>query len=244
MAVHTSRSVALVVAPVRGARTGVVGAAAAIAIGAAGSALIVPVGTAAIVGIVGLAGLVVVRAGAARCRAGAIARESRRARTRRRRSRERAIAHSGAIEREALAELVRLVEAIEAADSDLAVRLELDDLLDRYVALGVAHERALGAVRMFDRALIEHQHDLLRADPATDPRRLDLCERRLRCHDQCQARADELANELAMIAELVKLVAQRATCPDEPTLDDRIDRSLSELDEDDAAQRQLAGELP
>ena len=245
MGVDANRSVALsIVAPeVRSRRTVTVGAAAGIAIVTVSSGLVLPTGITILVGIVGLAGIVVARASSASIRRALIARAARRERAKRRYTRSRALAEVNASVRAALAELVRFVDEIETIAPDIARRFELQDVLDRYVILAVAHERAIRATAMFDRAQIERTRDACRSDRAEHERRRELCERRLRCHDQCQARVEVLANELAMVADLIQLLAQRVACPDDPVLDDRIDRHLAELDEDDAARAQLAADL-
>lgn len=149
----------------------------------------------------------------------------------------------GSTEQVTLAELSALVELVEQADGELAERLELQGLLDRHVALTLAHRRAVAAVRMNDRSQLEHIESELRRDDHADPRRLELCERRLRCHEQCEATAEQLATELAIVDDFIRLVAQRVQCPDAPLADDTMEDRLAELDCDDAARRQLAAEI-
>jgi hypothetical protein len=156
----------------------------------------------------------------------------------RRESRERALL-CGGIERNTLGELDHLVTAIAARDGELVKRLDLEGLLDRYVTLALAHGRAVRAAAMSDRKQLELIRDEQRQDPAHDPRRLELCERRLRCLDQCEAKVQWLADEIAIVCDTVRLIAQRAACPDEPIADDVIERSLLELDVQDDAARDL-----
>lgn len=153
----------------------------------------------------------------------------------RRRDREGALFAAGC-SHEPLAELERLAAAVELRDPELAQRLDIEALLDRHVALMVAHTRALKALAMTDHVQLLHIRDSIRSDPDRDPRRLDLCERRLRYFDDCQAKAQRLADELAVVADLVHLIAQRALDADELPPDDSIESCLAELDaRDDAA---------
>lgn len=146
----------------------------------------------------------------------------------------------GSPEYVALGELTYLVDQIEHEDPDLARRLELEALLDRHVSVALAHRRAMRAVLMSDRSSLERIRDELRDKPGTDPRHLDLYERRLVSQGQCEARASTLATELSMIEQLIRLAAQRALCPDIPPADDLVERRLLELDARDAADRDLA----
>jgi hypothetical protein len=244
MAVETSRAVALVVAPrPRSGRAATVCAVATLAVGAASSSLVLPTGAALVIGILGFAGIVAGRASGPRLRAARMVRASRRARAERRRARERELGTTTLGARESLAELTKLVDDIESTAPGVATRFELDDLLDRHVALALAHERSVRAVAMFDRGELERTREALRDDPAADRRRVELCERRLHARAQCQVRVDQLANELALLADLIRLIAQQVACPEEPALDDRIERHLAELDEDDAVRKQLAEDL-
>jgi hypothetical protein len=124
-------------------------------------------------------------------------------------------------------------------DPELAERLDLETLLERYVASSVAHTRAIRAARMSDRAQLERIRDGHRADPDRDPRRLELCERRIRCLDQCEAAIRSLDDDLAVIADLIRLAAQRTACPDAPPTDDTFDSCIAELDGRDAAAAEL-----
>ena len=244
MAVDTSRSVALVVAPrPHGGRTATLAAVTTLAVGVASSSLLLPISAAVVVGLLGLVGVLAARACGPRLRAARIVRAAARARADRRNDRDRELAATTLGARESLAELAKLVDDIEATAPEIATRFELEELLDRHVALALAQDRAVRATAMFDRGQLERTRDTLRTDPAADKRRLELCERRLQAHARCQARVDQLANELALLADLVRLIAQRVACPEEPALDDRIERHLAELDEDDAARKQLADDL-
>lgn len=159
-------------------------------------------------------------------------------RTLRRESRERALLWAG-VGRETLWELDRLVTAIEARDAELVKRLDLETLLDRYVTLALAHARAVRAAAMSDRKQLEYIRNEQRADPTHDPRRLELCERRLRCLDQCETKAQWFADEIAILCDTLRLIAQRSACPEDPPADDKIEHCIAELD----AREEADGEL-
>jgi len=190
----------------------------------------------------GLFGVLVAATGAAPIRKALAQHASARARRARRDIRDRALPPASC-GRGTLVELTNLVDEIEHHDPELARRFELESLLDRHVELTLAYESALRAARMSDRTTLEYMRDTYRADPDANPRRVELYERRLRCLAQCEATAEWLADELAMLAELIRLVAQRVACPEDLLTDDTIARQLAELDDDDAARRQLATDL-
>src|SRR5262249_25084635 len=137
-------------------------------------------------------------------------------------------------------ELTLLSDEVERLDPELAQRFDLEDLLDRHVALALAHERCVRAMRMADR---DH---LVRSRAAIDGRRrVDMFERRIRYWDQCKAQADRCAEEMATVADLVRLLAQKAACPDIVFEDDVLERRLWELDEEESAFHLLsAGSAP
>ena len=137
--------------------------------------------------------------------------------------REQALAVTPLEAREVLAELVRLVAGIEATAPELADRLELEHLLDRHVALALAHTRAV-------RAAVTRGASSS-ASGGSKPRH------------ECQARVDQLTTELALLADPIRLIAQRAALPEEPILDDAVERHLAELDEEDAVREQLEDDL-
>jgi hypothetical protein len=63
----------------------------------------------------------------------------------------------------------------------------------------------------------------------------------MRHRDECIRRIERLSDELEAIDELVRLVAQRAACPQlDNDLDREIERRLWELDEVDDALRALS----
>jgi hypothetical protein len=156
----------------------------------------------------------------------------------RRRLRDRRLADAG-IPREGLLELTILADEIARVDAALAQRFDLDDLLDRHVELALAHDRCLRAMRMADREhLSRARADQLAANGSR--RRAEVYERRIRCWDLARERADRCADELATLADFVRLLAQKAACPDVLLDEDGLDRRLGELDEEEHAFRQLS----
>lgn len=243
MAIETP-SVAIVVratpAMVRSSRTTVVDVGAlVVATAALSTSLVLPVGLFGLIASIALLGFIAVKAGATPLRRALTESSIRRARRLRRDARERALPREGS-GRDALVELTQLVDQIEADDPELARRIDLEALLDRHVELGLTYERALRAVRLANRIQLERMRDSLRSDPDANASRLELCERRLECLEQCEAKAEQLADELAILGDMIRLIAQRVACPDDPIRDDTIGHHLAEFDEDDAARRQLA----
>lgn len=142
-----------------------------------------------------------------------------------------------------LTELTRLVDHVDEIDPALAARLDLEALLDRHVTLTIAYERALNAVQMADRVRLERIRDTYRTEPRANAARLELCERRLNCLKDCEAKADALADDLAVVKDLIYLIAQRAAIREDVVSDDVVERQLEELDDAEAARKQVA-ELP
>ena len=146
---------------------------------------------------------------------------------------------TGPVRQQQYIELRDLVEQVERADPGEAERFELQDLLDHFVRLSLYHHRCLEAVR------IAGSHDLPHTfsfnDASRSKRRREIMTRRLRHREECLQRVDRLADELDAVDELVRLVAQRVACPAlEPDLEREIERRLWELDEVEAALRQLS----
>ena len=146
------------------------------------------------------------------------------------------------IEPSAIVELSTLVELIEDADGGwIARRFALDELLDRYVGIAIAHQRCIHALQSTDRSL------LLRTLAATAPNlgtagstcRRQLLERRIATWDRTAAQTTRLEDELASITDLIRLLAQRAACPDALADCELIESRLAELDAEDAALHQL-----
>jgi hypothetical protein len=214
----------------------------ALAVVAISSSAIVPLSVACLIVSAVVLGLFGVTSAAAPLRRAFAQNALQRARDASRNARDRALGATS-FGRGTLAELTRLVDEIERLDPDLAERIDLQAMLDRYVALTTALERASRAVSMSDRVQLERIRDAYRSDPDANAKRLEMCERRLQCHQQCEAKVEWLADESAIVADFIRLVAQRAACPDDPLPDDTIERQLSELEADDAARRQLAAEL-
>lgn len=213
-----------------------------VALAAMSSSLVLPLGVVGVIACACVLAFVGIRVGAAPLRAALAAHAVQRARDDRRYARERTlVAASNGYH--TLVELTRLVDYVEAHAPELAQRCDLEALLDRFTALTVAHERALRAAEMSDRVQLERIRDACGADAAGSARRLELCERRLQCLDECETKAERFADELAVVVDTIRLTAQRAACPDDLPADDSIDRQLAELDESTEAHRQLALEL-
>lgn len=136
-------------------------------------------------------------------------------------------------------ELRSLVEEIERTDPDEATRFELQDLLEHFVTLATAQQRCLDALRLVG------SHELPQAialhEATRSKRRREIQARRMRHREECLQRIDRLSDELEACDELIRLLAQRVACPQsDAELDREIDRRLWELDEVDAALRQLS----
>lgn len=162
-----------------------------------------------------------------------------RERCRRESLRLRQLRPTGPVRQQQYIELRDLVEQVERLDPDEAKRFDLQDLLDHFVRLSLHHQRCLEAVR------IAGAHELPQtisiSDAARPKRRREILARRMRHREECLQRVDRLADELDAVDELVRLVAQRVACPTlEPDLEREIERRLWELDEVDAALRQLS----
>jgi hypothetical protein len=164
-------------------------------------------------------------------------RAARRAKRARREGRERTLP-SGSIGRDRLAEMSRLVDEIDETDPALAERMDLEGLLDRYASLMLGQERVRQALSMSDRGQLQRLRDALRIDHG-HAKRLELCERRLRCIDQCIERADSYADEVAIIEDLVRLIAQRVACPDGPSAEEVLDLRLFELEIEEESEAQF-----
>jgi flagellar motility protein MotE (MotC chaperone) len=162
-----------------------------------------------------------------------------RERCRREAQRLKQLRPTGPVRQQQYIELRDLVEQVERIDAAEAERFELQDLLDHFVRLSLYHQRCLEAIRLAG------SHDLPQTIPIGDAsrtkRRREILARRLKHREECLARVDRLADEIDAVDELVRLVAQRVACPAmEPELEREIERRLWELDEVDAALRQLS----
>lgn len=146
---------------------------------------------------------------------------------------------TGPVRQQQYIELRDLVEQIEETDAAEAARFELQDLLDHFVHLSLAHQRCLEAVRLAGG--LELPPTLSLGDAARYKRRREIMARRLRHREECLQRVDRLADEIDAADELVRLVAQRVACPAvEPDLEREVERRLWELDEVEAALKQLS----
>ena len=161
------------------------------------------------------------------------------ARAERRRMRGVKLEEAG-VSRDALAELTILADEIERRDAALAKRYDLDGMLDRHVELALAHERCLRAMRMCDREQLARARREHLSRPDGSHRRADMFDRRIKSWDRCKAQADRCDEELAVLADMMRLLAQTAICP--PTLvdDQPFERGLDELDDEHTALRQLS----
>ncbi len=166
------------------------------------------------------------------------------ARERRRRDleRERRLLLAGPLRRAQFAELSALVEEIEDHDAGQAERLELQDLLEYYIAIAIGHQRMVEAVQRADRApLWEAGAARIRAEViGTSRQRQDILARRVRHRDACRNRAAQLADELDAIAEFLHLVNEMSSCPLlEAGVHRELERRLWELEAQESAMRQL-----
>lgn len=150
----------------------------------------------------------------------------------------RALRPSGPVRQTQYVELRSLVEDLEKNAPTDATRFELQDLLDHFVQLSVAHQKCIDALRLAgagDLSPIPITHN------RRSKRRREIQTRRARHRDECIARIERLTDELEATDELIRLIAQRAACPSlDSELDRELDRRLWELDEVDEALAQLS----
>jgi hypothetical protein len=136
-------------------------------------------------------------------------------------------------------ELRSLVEEIERLDETEAARFELQDLLDHFIDLAVRHQRCFDALRLAGASSLPAAIPIV--DVTRTPLRRDILQRRIRHRDECLRMMDRLTDELEGIDELIHLIAQRvASAPGAAELDRELERRLWELEEVDAALRQLS----
>lgn len=132
------------------------------------------------------------------------------------RNRREARLEDACVARDELAELTEIVDRVgEVAPGDIE-RLELEQLLDRYVDLAVTRRTALERMARADR-LGAYPH----AWTASSDRRRVIDEERQSVRAACAGRIAELDDEIAQVADLIRLYGERATMPSvEYLLDD------------------------
>ncbi len=161
-----------------------------------------------------------------------------REKTRRESARFKALRPTGVVRQTQYVELRDLVEGVEATDAVEAERFEMQDLLDHFVSVALAHQKCLDALRL---AGSELPMTVPMIDAPRSKRRRDIQARRIRHRDECLRRIEHLADELEAIDELIRLIAQRVACPNvSADLDREIERRLWELDEVDSALHSLS----
>ena len=161
-----------------------------------------------------------------------------RERMRRESARFKALRPTGIVRQTQYIELRDLVEGVEATDPVEAERFELQDLLEHFTTVAIAHQKCLDALRL---AGAELPLTVPMIDPPRSKRRREIQARRIRHRDECLQRIEQLGEELESIDELIRLVAQRVACPTiNADLDREIERRLWELDEVDTALDSLS----
>ena len=161
-----------------------------------------------------------------------------RARRERDADRESRLARSDSPRRQDVQQLTRLVREIERACPCQSRALELDELLDHFVARAVVREGYRTALRVAPPSLLSTA-----LSPTTSsPPRSELFRRRTQLRDEYERRAAALDDELDEIIEFVNLVALRAARPEEEGTwpeDDELDRRLWHFDAQEGARKQL-----
>jgi hypothetical protein len=157
--------------------------------------------------------------------------------------RRQAALQQAAVEASGLVELSALVDNIEDSDGGwTARRFQLEELIDRYVRVAIAHQRCLHAMQATDRSVLLRSLAATppSSSPATSRCRRQLLERRIATWDRTALQATRFEDELAAITDLVRLLAQRAACPDALHDADLVEWRLAELDAEDLALHQLS----
>jgi hypothetical protein len=162
--------------------------------------------------------------------------------------RENRLLEADSVHRDQFADLSGVVDDIERSGDggELAERLELQDLLERYIELAVAHRRCVAAMRRADRDRMAKElstRHLAAQDGEIDRlrrRRLAIVARRAEHWDECFERARALREELGAVAEFIRFVGQKVACPDllrETEIE--LESRLGDLEATEAAFRQL-----
>lgn len=153
-------------------------------------------------------------------------------------ARLRALHSSGPVRQTQYVELRALVEGLEQSAPADAARYELQDLLEHFVRLSVAHQKCIDALRL---AGMGDLSPIPITGSRRSKRRREIQTRRSKHRDECITRIERITDELEATDELIRLIAQRAACPAIDTdLDRELDRRLWELDEVDEAMSQLS----
>jgi hypothetical protein len=165
------------------------------------------------------------------------------ARTRSQASREcqrrKQLRSAGATRQQHYSELHLLVEEVERLDAGEAERFELQDLLDHFIRVAASHQRCVDALRMAGASSLPPGSPI--SEPTRSSRRREIVQRRIRHRDECVRTMEKLTDELEGIDQLIRLIVQRTACGHAESETDReLDRRLWELDEVDAALRQLS----
>ncbi|MGE0871864.1 MAG: hypothetical protein AB7P03_25125 [Kofleriaceae bacterium] len=146
------------------------------------------------------------------------------------------------VDRTELCHLTNLVSDVDRASASDVDRFELDNLLDRYADLAIAHARCRDTLRSVDRAAIARELELEISREicnGTSSQHRKLLERQLTWWDRYKVQAEQLRDEMTSIAELIKLFALRAAQPQVWADGYEIETRLSQLDDEEAATRQL-----
>ncbi len=195
-----------------------------------------------LIGLLGTFGLVASAARSPAVRSMLDSHQLARERRRRDLEREQRLQQAGPLRRAQFAELGPMVEEIEDQDPGQAERLELQELLDYYIAIAIGHQRMVEAVLRADRAPMWGA-GAARIRPeviGTTRQRQEILARRVRHRDACRNRAAQLADELDAIAEFLHLVHEVTTCPLlEAGVHRELERRLWELEVQESAMRQL-----
>jgi hypothetical protein len=188
-------------------------------------------GTLVAVGVVTTGTVISARTARMRAHLDRLARQ--RLRNAREHERLRMLEATGSVRKAQYLDLRQLVEGLERDTPADADRFELQDMLDYFIRVSVAHHRCIDALRLAGTA----ETDL----SSCGKRKRTIKARRVRHRQECLGRIERLHDELDAVDELIRLVAQRAACPAviEAELEREIDRRLWELDEVDAAMEQL-----
>jgi hypothetical protein len=230
------RSAARPIAQVLCAPVVAAGACTLIAAGATGSLLVLLAGLAAILtGLTTVAVLPSTRRIVARC-------AERRLLADRRRDRCSRVYDAHPCHRIELDELTAKLSQIELVDPVAVDRYRLDDVLDDYAELAVSCQRTVEVLATVDRPRLDQSIERLAEEKSAAPaslRRLHarLLEQRARRWDESMAEIDRSRAQLALIADLVRLLSERAATGALPDTD--IDALITRLEDLDEAERQL-----